>query len=130
MWNVVQYQDSEGITPVQGELVLIYRKHGKGEAKQIRARLKVVIKNHVRAQNGVLQPRDSAFHRVEEFWQIRSNYVRILLCYSSTVPETLVMLHAFEKRVQETPPSAIATARKVHEEYQQRQTTGEFEYDD
>ncbi len=130
MWNVVQYLDSEGKTPVQDELAAIYARHGTKEAKEIRARLKVVIKIHVNTQKGQLQPRDSSLHRVDEFWQIRSKDVRILLCCSLTTPETLVMLHAFEKRVKNTPPAAIATARRVYEEYKQRQTTKELNHDD
>jgi len=121
VWSVEAYVDARGSTPVRD----FYLKHGRpkrvaksgNSVNQDWARLEWIIKEIIEPQEGGLRPHGASFHTVEEFWQIRTDQIRVLCLIDKSRKNVLVMLHPSKKKQQKTPPEDILIARNIAKEF-------------
>jgi phage-related protein len=116
MYNVIFYSDSKGQRPVEYFLASLTKK------------AKIKMFKYI-ALLGEKKPselsRDKHYKNLSYYpglWEVRvdfgSNYYRIIYFYH--VGDTIVLLHAFKKKTDETPPEELTIALKNKEDWQMR----------
>lgn len=110
-WTWEYYLDKRGDDVVEDVLSTLQPK-GKDRAK-----IQAILLTCIGPTIGSLSPKGSAFHRVNEFWQLRSNQCRILARENPSKSQVLVLIHAFIKKQQDTPPSEILRATNIWTEF-------------
>lgn len=111
-WNIFYYESSSGETPVQSFI----------DSQEKKARIKIARMFDLLEEFGV---RIGAQHAKKltgtDLWELRilgSDSIRIF--YITQHPHTSLLLHAFKKKRQETPPREIKTALNRLQEYRTR----------
>lgn len=110
-WTWEYYLDKHGDDVVEEVLATLQPK-GKDRAK-----IQAILTTCIGPTLGSLSPKGAAFHRVNEFWQLRSNQCRILAKENPHKSRVLVLIHAFIKKQQDTPLNEILRAQNIWTEF-------------
>lgn len=108
-WEIRYFHDSRGKNVVEDVLMTL---QPKGIAA---AKIQTIINLHIK-NTVFFKSKGNAFHKIEEFWQIRASNCRVLGKQLES-SRTFVLLHAFVKKVDKTPIAEIEKARANWNEY-------------
>lgn len=101
MWKVRFFTDDRDKKPVQDFF--------DTQTKAERARFDLVVTKHLEP-NGTAT-RGDILHKIDDLYQARVRECRILMYIPDDEPRTFVLLHAFPKKSNETPPKEIEKAQ-------------------
>jgi len=109
MYEVVFYEDRNGISKLYDELIYLTRKsvHDKDARIQIN-QINYCIE--LLKNIGTRLPNNISKHLQDEIWELRPGNNRVLYFYFEK--NTFVLLHMFRKKTRRTPVSEIEKAKK------------------
>ena len=112
-WTIEYYRDSEDKEPAKQFIDSLPEK----------ARAQVIRKIELLGKYGVLLKEPYARHIRGKIWELRimagKGYIRVF--YFSYTGRRLILLHAFLKKTDKTPPAEIDVAEKRMQDFSDRQ---------
>lgn len=113
-WEIEYYLDKRGKNTVE-EVLKSLQPKGKATAK-----IQHIINTSIKGAT-FFKERGNAFKKVGDFWQIRGSDCRVLGRYENG-KRVFVLLHAFIKKCNDTPPEEIEKAETKWNDYLSRST--------
>ena len=117
MYNIVFYEDKDGFSELNDELMKLAKKADSSKDARIQFEQITLYIELLKNQGTKMSPNITK-HLEDEIWELRPGFNRVLYFYFEN--NTFVLLHMFRKKTQKTPKSEIEKAHKECNDYKIR----------
>ena len=117
MYNIVFYEDKNGFSELNDELMELAKKADSNKDARIQFKQITLYIELLKNQGTKMSPNITK-HLEGEIWELRPGFNRVLYFYFEN--NTFVLLHMFRKKTQKTPKSEIEKAQKECNDYKIR----------
>ena len=107
MYNIVFYEDKDGFSELNDELMKLAKKADSSKDARIQFKQITLYIELLKNQGTKMSPNITK-HLEDEIWELRPGFNRVLYFYFEN--NTFVLLHMFRKKTQKTPKSEIEKA--------------------
>ena len=117
MYDIVFYEDKNGVSELNNELIDLVKKADTNKDARIQLKQITLYIELLKKQGTKMSPNITK-HLEGEIWELRPGFNRVLYFYFAN--NTFVLLHMFRKKTQKTPKSEIEKALKECNDYKKR----------
>ena len=117
MFKIVFYEDRNGKSELNDFLLDLAKRAGSDKDARIQLK-QITLYVELLKNQGTRLPENITKHLVEDIYELRPGYNRVLYFYFDN--DTFVLLHQFRKKTQKTPVGEIEKAKRERDDYKSR----------